>query len=407
VDRASSRALILEETLVAKIRFTLALVLAAPAILAAQAPKEIKLKPADAKPAEEFTFIGSVRELSDGRVLVNDPREGRIVVMDLKAGTVAQVGRKGSGPGEYQMAAPVRALAGDSSLVMDMLSRRWLLLNGASIVATLPPDTPIITAMKGFATGVDGRGYVWQTVNPQSFSEQNPTPGTIEFGPKDSNFIVRGNRTTGALDTVAKVRAAVSRQTVTTNAQGKFQSVSNSRPPLSVGEEAVLFPDGWFAIARLEPYRVDWISPDKKVQKGAPLPVPLIKMTSRERDAYIARRDAANAGSKSQLPAQLRADIDALRDQFPESFPPFTNNSLVATEDGHLLLLKPVSADYLDPRYDIVDRRGRLFGVLSLAKGERILAVSKKSIYISWRDEDDIQRLRRHPWMQFDPIKAP
>ena len=32
--------------------------------------------------------------------------------------------------------------------------------------------------------------------------------------------------------------------------------MSVMRAPLSVGEEAALFPDGWFAVARLDPYRV-------------------------------------------------------------------------------------------------------------------------------------------------------
>ena len=56
-----------------------------------QVGSQIKLPAANASLAEEFTVIGSVRELSDGRVLITDPREGRVVVADLRTGAVQQV----------------------------------------------------------------------------------------------------------------------------------------------------------------------------------------------------------------------------------------------------------------------------------------------------------------------------
>src|SRR3990172_7288848 len=178
----------------------------------AQAAQALKLKPADAKLDEEFTLIGSVRELSDGRVLITDPRENRVVVADLKAGTVTPVGRTGSGPNEYGMAGPLHALAADSSILFDLSSRRWLLFSGASIVQTLPPDTPIILAMKGSARGADAKGNVWTFASPTQFDQDHAKPGTTETGAADSGFVVRGNRTTAKLDTVARVRQALSRQ---------------------------------------------------------------------------------------------------------------------------------------------------------------------------------------------------
>lgn len=391
-----------------------ALALATPAVAAAQAPRQLKLKPADATASEEFTLLGSARELADGRVLVNDAREGRVVVLDLKAGTAAQVGRKGAGPGEYGMAAPLRPMGGDSSLMLDILARRWLIFDGAKIVTTIPPDAPIILATKGGAAGADGRGNVWFEVRPNSFDEKTTPAGTSEVGAKDSSLVVRASMATGKLDTVAKTRVAIQRVTVIRDGDGNFKGVSWASPPLAVGEQAALFPDGWFAIARLDPYRVDWIAPDGRVTRGRSLGLPVIQMSEREKDAYIERRNAANAanagrggnaGGRAGTPAALLRDAQDLRNQFPAVFPPFTPAGLIAAGDGHLLLLKPVSADFLLPRYDIVDRAGRLVGTLTLSKGERVLAVSKKSIYVSWTDDDDIQRLRRHSWLQFDPVK--
>jgi hypothetical protein len=79
----------------------LLIVVAIPSLGQAQAEPQLKLPPANATLNEEFTTIGSVRKLSDGRVLITDPRDGRVVVVDLKTGTVQQVGRKGQGPNEY------------------------------------------------------------------------------------------------------------------------------------------------------------------------------------------------------------------------------------------------------------------------------------------------------------------
>lgn len=376
----------------------LAIVAALPSLGQAQAGRQLRLPPANADLSEEFTSIGSVRELSDGRVLITDPRDGRVVLVDLKTAAVQQVGRKGQGPNEYGMAGALIPLTADSSLMVDAFSRRWLLFAGASIVTTLPPDTPIIKAVRAFARGADGRGNVWTTASPQEFVQATAKPGTITFGPADSDYVVRGNRGTGKLDTVTRVRVAVSRRTVMANAEGKFSGVSTSRAPLAAGEEAALFADGWFAVARLDPYRVDWIGPDGRVSRGHAIPVTPIKVSAAEKEAYFARQAAARASGPGMptLPEAMRREMEALRDQFPEVFPPFMFG-LIAGGDGNLWLRHPVSMNFLDYRYDVVDRRGQLNGVVSLGKGERIVTVSKTAVYVAWKDEDDIERLRRHP----------
>ena len=385
------------------LRITLVALAAGTSVGFAQAPRQIRLKPATAELNEEFTAIGSVRELPDGRVLINDPRETRVVVADLKAGTVQQIGRKGQGPNEYGAAANLLALGGDSTLMVDGSTHRWVLFSGAAIAVTLPPDAPILKAAKTFARGADARGNVWSLQSSSFLANLDPQhmrTGTTTTGPSDSDYVVRANRVTFKVDTVASLRSAVSRVSVTADAQGKLANVSVMRPPLAVGEEAVLFADGWFAVARLNPYRVDWISPEAKVSKGQPLPVTPIKSTKAEKDAYFERQQAAQAAGRSggggARPPDLQRQLDALRDLFPDEFPPFTNG-LIAGGDGNLYLRHPISMDYLDYRYDIVDRRGKLIGVLAMGKNERLVAVTKTAVYVVWKDADDIERLRRHP----------
>src|SRR5688500_2795541 len=117
-----------------------------PSLVRGQSERQLRLPPASALLSEAFSSIGSVRELTDGRVLITASREGRIVAANLRTGTVEQVGRRGRGPNEYGTVGALLPLAGDSSLMVDVMNRRWLLFSGPSIVVTLPPDTPIIKA---------------------------------------------------------------------------------------------------------------------------------------------------------------------------------------------------------------------------------------------------------------------
>jgi hypothetical protein len=77
-----------------------------------------------------------VRERKDGRVIITDSRDERIVVADLRAGSVQQIGRKGRGPNEYPRALPMWSVGGDSSVMVGSPSRwlRWIA--GASLPFT-------------------------------------------------------------------------------------------------------------------------------------------------------------------------------------------------------------------------------------------------------------------------------
>ena len=52
----------------------------------------------------------------------------------------------------------------------------------------------------------------------------------------------------------------------------------------------------------------------------------------------------------------------------------------------------------MQSHYFVIDRRGRLVGELTLPANEEIVGAGPATLYVAVKDEDDIIRLRRHPW---------
>ena len=347
-----------------------------PVTLGAQQAPRVALAPATASLPEEFSNLTWARELKDGRVIVSDSRDGRVVVADLRAGKVEQISRRGQGPGEYPTARPVWRINGDSSVLIDS-PRRWLLFDAARIVATLAPDAPGVATTKGISRGVDEVGNV--------YSAEFLPGGNRPIG--DSTALMRVKRSSGQADTVTRLKALVPRRTSSANKDGYFEF---SLPIAAMADEAVPFADGWVAVVRSEPYRVEWRAADGRWIRGAPLPFTAIRMDDKEKRAFMARL-AASTGKTPSPP-------DSIPD-WPATVPAYRSPVLLlAASDGRLLVPRLATADNPETRYDVVNRRGALDAQLVLAANERIVGFGASSVYVSVTDDDGIQRLRRHPW---------
>lgn len=352
------------------------LLIAAFTSLSAQQAQRLRLAPPNAALAEEFSYVTWVHELKNSRVIITDRGDGRIVVADLTSGTVTQIGRSGGGPREYSAARPVWWIGGDSALMIDP-QRRWLLFDGAAIVATPGASMPAVAATRHTARGADTLGHVF-------------TAGTVagENGPMgDSTALLRVTRSSGRVDTVGRLKAVVARQTSARNTDGFF---SFQMPLVQTAEETVVFADGWIAIARLDPYRVDWRSVDGRWLKGAPLPVQARPLDDREKRAYMDR-----IANETGRPAQT---ADAITD-WPEMVPPWRSPSMLfAAPDGRAVIPRLASADSPETRYDVINRRGSFDGAVILAANQRIVGFGTRSVYVVSSDDAGLQRLQRHPW---------
>ncbi len=363
-----------------------ALLMLCPFSVSAQASTRIPLKPASATLDAEFVNVTSVREIADGRVIVTDGGGQALYLADFTKHTAVVLGSKGKGPMEWVGVGSAHALEGDSTIMADFNNRRWLLLHGANIVQTVPPDHPGVRASNGFIRNIDRFGHI-AIVTSRPYRN-----GTTEFTRADSVALVLMDRTTGRMDTIARLRERPRRVAVQMDSLGRAQSVMpTSTEPNAQAEFAQLFYDGWLAVGRLEPLRVEWRSPTGQWTRGGPFPLKPIPVDARERAAIEARRaEARESYRKMGFPAPPVLPL-------PKTLPVSTEVTR-ASSDGRLLLQLTTMASQPEVRYLVINRRGEIDGALILAAREEVVGFGAHTIYISSKDEDDVQRLRRHPW---------
>lgn len=380
------------------IAFALLGIAAESAVGAQAGPAATALRPPLAVLNEPFGRVGGVRELADGTVLVGDGAEKRIVVADFRTQSRRQIGRNGNGPGEYSGVGPLHALGTDTTLATDAQARRWLLIEGSRIVKTIPSDDPAMIGTRGVVFGTDRFGHILAS------GGELPTSGTKEMGLGDSALVYLTSLWNGRADTVAKFRRVQLTYIVFGEAGGRPLRAL-ARPAFFIGEDVALAEDGWLAIVRLDPYRVDWRAPDGRVVRGSAIPYSKVRVSDKEKDFYLQRNARARA-STPNLPAELSAAqrataLAAMQRQwtdFPDFVPPYAQPSITATGAGVAFLLRTPTAEVPNPVYDVINRRGQLAARLQLAKGERIIATGRGCIYVAAEDEDGLDHLRRHPW---------
>ncbi|GIW50958.1 MAG: hypothetical protein KatS3mg081_0313 [Gemmatimonadales bacterium] len=95
------------------------------------------------EPGYDLTMVGDVVTVPGGMILVAQPREGLVRVFGSTGSLIGSVGRRGSGPGEFQRVSGL-TVRGDTLMVSDgSLSRvsvflpRWTLIQTISISPAL------------------------------------------------------------------------------------------------------------------------------------------------------------------------------------------------------------------------------------------------------------------------------
>jgi len=360
----------------------------------AQAPRVLD-KP-QVELAEPFTNVGSVRELSDGRVLVVDNGDRALYAVDFKAGTSTQISRPGSGPAEYRTPGLLLPAGGDTTLLTDPGNSRLLVLGpDAQPVTVLSDAWPLPNGGRGtrLPRAIDAkvRGYFLSSAT--ALSAPPTTSGEIRS--PDSLALVRAPRGSATEESLGYVHMAP-RRISTTAKDGQLTSVNITMAPFPAQDGWQAFADGAVAIVRVRDYRVDWVLPDGRRVAGSPIgfaPVRVTDLDKQQREASAgARARGASGTPPAGAPPNKSPEID-----WPEFKPPFPSTAVFAGADGRLWVQRHAPAQDARTHYDVIDRRGAVAGKVEVPNGGRVVGFGAASIYVVRKDADDLQYLQRFP----------
>lgn len=356
-----------------------------PIVLVAQGPEPVSLAEPDRTAEVQFTQVTSVRELLDGTLLVADRREKRLVHVTWESGGESVIGRIGEGPGEYRGIGPLVPMSGDSTLFIDGYNSRWNFMEGPTIVDTRGQNRPLNRLL---GPGISGGDRYGNLLAVRGHDIDRPNAHSIAMA--DTLLVIIANMFSERVDTIRRFKG-VGDEGFTRFSRGGMTHIVSSNPLASMGQ-ALLFPDGWIAFARLDPYRVEWRRPEGDWIEGEPIPYEVRRADDREKCAAM----EAWGGPFSPCDPSLLPG-------WPEEVPPFPSPGfdlkvLLPAPGGELVVARTQTADSEGNLYDVVDRAGELKRRLRLPENQRLIGFGKESVYTLTTDEFDLQTITRHPW---------
>jgi hypothetical protein len=370
-----------------------------------------QLNKPEAEYAEPFTAVGAVRELKDGRVIVSDPRDKIVQLIDLKSGRATKVGREGQGPGEFSLPMGLVALPGDTTGIFDPLNQRYLLVmpdgKTGGFVSTRPVGDdderggagggPVVR-MGGFGMtpprGTDRSGFVYVQGSPFQMGPTGPVA-------QDSVPVMRFDRRKQTYEPVAYVRMPKGNAQVSGNS-GNMMVRIGSANPFAARDEWAVAPDGRIAIVRADEYRVDWVSPNGQRTRGPVTPYTRTRVSDKHKKWWQEsqrRRGQAmmvtNENGRTSASVRPPQGAPEERNDWPEYFPPFLGSGVQAAPNGHVWVLQAIASDDDTPTYDVFDGSGKLAQRVQIPKRSRVVGFGNGSVYVAKYDEDDLQYLQR------------
>jgi len=337
----------------------------------------------------EFTGIDGVRELRDGRVIVLDARDRTIHVIDLRAKSGKTIGRLGDGPGEFRLPRVLLPIGGDTTLVNDMgRYGKLLVITPAGELGDFVSTQDNTLSTRTFVVGaVDAIGH---------FYENNYT--------RDSNSIVRWDRTRGRRDTIARISMKVvspltrPRPTSGGATSGGAQRSGGAPPPFVTVSQWAVSADGHLAIVTPEPYRVTLVSPSGVRVQGQPVPFTPVPVGAAEKEDYRVERQRpvpAIVVSNGVQTSTYRKPNYTEPAEWPSSLPAFLPGA-VSYAPNRMLWVKRATRSGTPPLYDIFDHTAKRIYQLELPPRTKLVGFGAGTVYLASVDEDDLHYLQRY-----------
>lgn len=273
--------------------------LAAANSLSAQTTVPIReLAPVEVRSRESFGSIFGARQLSGGKVLVNDALRKQLIVLDADFGarTVSIDSASASGQNYGPRASPLIPYLADSSLFVDGQSLTLLVIDPNGKVARVmsAPKPGDLTSLASSASGVDTKGNLVYRgrLNIGPTANGAGRGGLPNITVPDSAPVVRADFDTRRVDTLGNVKVqSGNRAVLTQDANGKMIAKTTINPLITVDEWAVL-SDGTIAFVRGHDYHIDYLYPDGRKASTPKLPFDWKQLTDTDKQALI---DSAKA----------------------------------------------------------------------------------------------------------------
>ena len=377
--------------------FCFAIQLTVATIVPAQNPTVRKLSRPQVEFAEPFTDVGSIRELSDGRVIVVDARELTLRLLDFRTGTATIIGRNGAGPGEYRWPTRLYALPGDSTLLQDAALGRLMIIGpdgkpGALYDPNMVETDSGLARLRRFNLRFsDGRGYLYGEAQPIRIG----AGGAMELA--DHSAIERLEMKTKKRDTVGfwPVRKDANARLIS----GVGVVTQPRMDAWPVWEHWLVSPSGRIAFVFPDPYRVDFPGGGGRSTQNAPIPYERVRVDDALKQQHQEERTAPMMGMRYARDGatSMEATRRPYREpsKWPEFLPPYRGNAQFGP-DGFIWINRMTAANR-PPLYDVIDGNGKLVEQVELPPRTKLVGFGARSVYLVRLDDDDLQYLQRYP----------
>jgi hypothetical protein len=286
----------------------------------AQAIPVIDLPAATARTTQPLGAILSIRQLADGKVLVDDAGSRRLIVLDSTLRTFTTVLDSASGGANSYGRRPIPLIAylSDSSLFADLNSRTVLVIdpNGRIARALAMPSGSSPSDLLNRSTGVDPKGRI-VFVSSMRGRPKLIRPGVAGFD--DSVAVMRVDLELRRVDSIGRISRPLARATAPTKAGGTTFTMFAIDPIRTVDEVAVL-SDGSVALIRGQDYHIDWIRMDGRTESTPKMPFDWKRLTDEDKQKLI---DSTRAAQKALLAAdKLESEVTMMTRGDPSGSPP-------------------------------------------------------------------------------------
>ncbi len=409
---------------------------------------------ATATTTDSLGVITNIRTLPNGKLLVNDFSNRRVLLLDENLKTIAVVADSTSSTANAYGPRPGALIAyrGDSTLFVDPASLSMLVIDGAGKIArvmSVPRAQDAMMLGAGVFNGAayDGAGRLVYRGMPSV--QMRMAPGAANAAGQmaapvtpDSMAIVRVEIATRKLDTAGFVKIPKTSTQINRGEDGSM-SINIEVNPLPVVDEWAMRSDGTIGIIRGRDYHVDWIAPDGTRSSSPKVAFDWKRLSDDQKaeflDSVKVQRDRlmANAPPGQQGMAALGSILGggagggggaqpAMRmemrvtgpgggggaptamsapkmnvtyvspSELPDYQPPFFTNAAKADEDGNIWLrtipTTPVPGGAV---YDVIDRTGQVTRRVQLPADRTLVGFGTGGVVFLAARDGNITRLER------------